>query len=488
MAFASSRSINVLFISAEANPFTKIGGLGDYSGSLPTAIANIKNGYHKNVDIRVALPFHKAVEKFVHNPKKIAEVNIPTHRGSAVGAVYEYNHQQITYYLIKRSGNPSGYNQIYNPTQIADARKFIFFSLASLAFLEDINWKPHILHANDWHTALAVHKLSELREIDSFFHEIKSILVIHNMPFLGEGSQKILKQFDISPTKSDYLPEWAQSLPLPIGLLAADMMVTVSPSYAEELKTEEFGDGLAKFFKTNSTRLAGIINGIDTNKWDPNDDPFIFSKFKRSNLASRKANKYDLLSSLGLEDRMSFPLFVMISRLTHQKGIDIILQSIPRLINQDWTAIFLGSGNPTYEVGLKKLEAAISDRVRVILDYNASFAHTMYAGGDIFLMPSLYEPCGISQMIAMRYGCIPVARAVGGLKDTITHTPDSQKTGYLFKEASDAAFINCLLTAMLDFSNKEKWEKIQMKAMGQDFSWKHSANLYLDLYRQLIDL
>jgi len=269
-------------------------------------------------------------------------------------------------------------------------------------------------------------------------------------------------------------------------LQSADKLVTVSPSYAEELKTEEFGDGLVDFFIANENKLSGILNGIDYRVWNPDDDPYIFSRFSKSSLDRRTANKYDLLSSVGLEDRMDFPLLVMVSRLTYQKGIDIILRSLPEFEDYQWTAIFLGSGDETYEKGLKKLEEKMNDRLRVILSYNASFAHTIYAGGDIFLMPSLYEPCGISQMIAMRYACIPVANAVGGLKDTITHSPLAEKTGYLFDGNIDNAFVRCMIEVFSNFSEKNKWKDIQLCAMSRDFSWNHSAREYIRLYNQLI--
>ena len=486
MADESQKTIRVLFIAAEADPLVKIGGLGDYAGSLPGAILRIAKPEKKNIDIRVALPFHKKIEEFAKNPGKILDVTVPTNHGHASGMVYEYSHEGIIYYLIKRAGNPDGYADVYNSSQIADARKYIFFSLSALEMLRHINWKTDILHANDWHTALAVYQLSNLRKKDQIFKQIKSLLVIHNVPFLGEGSQKIMRDFLIPPASSPHLPEWAEYLPLTLGLQSADQLVTVSPSYAKELKTEEFGDGLADFFIANKEKLTGILNGIDYRTWNPDDDPYIFSRFTPSSLDRRIENKYDLLSSVGLENRMDFPLIVMVSRLTYQKGIDIILRSLHELKDIEWTAIFLGSGDESYERDLKNLEGIMSKRLRVFLSYNASFAHTLYAGGDMFLMPSLYEPCGISQMIAMRYACIPVANAVGGLKDTITHAPQENKTGYLFDGRVEDAFGKCMVEAFSDFSDKNKWKDIQQRAMTRDFSWNHSAREYIRLYYRLL--
>ena len=478
--------LRVLFITAEAEPFVKIGGLGDYAGSLPKAISEITSTDRSNVDIRVALPFHAGIEKIAPPITKIANIKVQTNTGFAKGMVYQFAYQGITYYLVKRSGNPSGYQYVYNPTQIEDAQKYIFFSLACLELIKEINWAPEIIHANDWHTSLSVYKLAEKRKTEKFYRSTRSLIAIHNLPFMGEGSQSTLREFQLRPLESNLFPGWAKFLPLPMGLEKADEIVAVSPTYAEELKQEEFGDGLVDFFCNNIHKTTGILNGIDTSIWDPETDNCLPLNYSIHQLEKRKINKEIILKEFGLVNYINKPLLILISRLTHQKGIDILLQGLPYLLKDEWAAIFLGSGQNELEQGLKNLESQIPERFKVVLEFNNPLAHRLYASGDIMLMPSSYEPCGLSQMIAMHYGCIPLARAVGGLKDSIIAEPPESRTGYLFEKADGLAFSNCLRKAMSDYKNKKKWESIQKRAMGVDFSWKKSAGQYLDLYNAML--
>lgn len=478
--------LRVLFITAEAEPFVKIGGLGDYGGSLPKAISELITSDNTKVDIRVALPYHAGIEAYVHPKTKVAEIKVKSKKGFAKGSVYQFGFQGITYYLIKRSGNPLGYKNVYNPTQIEDAKKFIFFSLACLEFLKVIDWSPDLIHANDWHTAISVYELDSKRRKDKFFRSVRSLLTIHNLPFLGEGSQPILREFQLDPLKSDLFPGWAKLLPFPMGLEKADEIVAVSPTYAEELKLEDFSDGLANFFTRNTHKTTGILNGIDTALWDPATDKFIPKNYSLNHIENRNINKEKILQEFGMGKNCDKPLLILISRLSNQKGIDILLQGLPQLLNKDWSAIFLGSGQIELENGLKNLEYQIPDRIKVVLEFNNLLAHRLYASGDIILMPSLYEPCGLSQMIAMRYGCIAVARAVGGLKDSIISEPLDLKTGYLFDKPDGHTFANCLNKALTDYKNRKKWKSIQRKAMSVDFSWKKSALQYLDLYRTMV--
>ncbi|MDP2964675.1 MAG: glycogen/starch synthase [Pelolinea sp.] len=480
--------LRVLFITAEAEPFVKIGGLGDYAGSLPKAISEFKSSDSSNVDIRVVLPFHGGIEATVPPLTKIASIKVQTNTGYAKGIVFQFAHQGITYYLVKRSGNPSGYKNVYNPTQIEDARKYIFFSLACLEFIKVIDWSPDIIHANDWHTAISVYELAEKRRADKFYRSVRSLLTVHNLPFTGEGSQPTLREFQLKPLKSILLPSWAKFLPLPMGLENADEIVAVSPTYAQELKQEEFGNGLVDFFFRNTHKTTGILNGIDTSTWDPATDECLSQNYSINQMEKRNINKEKILQEFGLGNNIKKPLLVLISRLTPQKGIDILLQGLPHLFDDEWSAIFLGSGQHELEKGLIDLESQIPDRFKVVLEFNNPLAHRLYASGDILLMPSLYEPCGLSQLIAMRYGCIPVARAVGGLKDSIIAEPPDLRTGYLFEKADGLTFANCLRKALSDYKNKKKWISIQKRAMNVDFSWKKSAGQYLDLYKAMLSV
>ena len=486
MASETLSPLRILFITAEADPFVKIGGLGDYGGSLPKAISELVNIGNRKVDIRVVIPFHAGIESVSPPIAKIAEIKVNKKGGFAKGKVYQFSSQGITYYLIKRSGNPSGYKNVYNFTQIEDARKFIFFSMACLELIKVIDWKPDLIHANDWHTAISVYELNRKRKNDRFYKSIRSLLTVHNLPFLGEGSQPVMRKYNLDPLESNLLPSWARFLPFSMGLDKADEIVAVSPTYAEELQLPEFADGLANFFIGNTQKTTGILNGIDTELWDPATDKFITKNYSLTLIENRIINKKIILEEFGLEKNVNKPLLILISRLSNQKGIDLIIKGLPKLFDNEWSAILLGSGQRELEIGLTDLESQMPDRIRVVLEFNNSLAHRLYAAGDIILMPSLYEPCGLSQMIAMRYGCVPVAREVGGLKDSIVSDPAESMTGYLFKEKHEVAFSDCLKKALTDFKNIKKWKSIQKRAMSVDFSWKKSAMQYLDLYYSML--
>lgn len=479
--------INILFLSAEAHPFIKVGGLGDYAGSLPQAIKSQGDEFPFDIDLRVILPYHNDIHFPNKDIQKVCDISVPKKKGYAKGSIYELFHANIHYYFVKRKGNASGYQTVYNYSSLDDARKYIFFSLASIHFLKEIGWQPHIIHANDWHTATAVKILVSLRETDDFYRQMKSILVIHNLPYLGEGSQPILDNFSVQNSTLQTLPDWARSLPLPIGLDAADKIVAVSPTYAKELHLEEFGDGLAPFFIANQKKITGILNGIDTESWDPAVDNGISNNFSVENIGARRSNKDQVLSQLGFQHADDQPLLILISRLTYQKGIDLLLSGLPGLINRGWFAVILGKGQLEYERGFTVLEQEFPERIKYYSEYNERLARQLYAAGDILLMPSLYEPCGLSQMIAMRYGCVPLARSVGGLKDSINSDDNQMKDGYLFSNADVLSFTSCLNQVLDDFEDKKKWVAIQSRGMRKDFSWQSSAGKYINLYLGLIN-
>lgn len=488
MPFHRDRVLKILFLTAEAYPLIKVGGLGDYAGSLPKAIIQQAEGQSIEIDLRVAIPYHKQIDFQEEKINKICDISIPKSMGEAKGNIYELIHQEIPYYLIKRAGNAKGYDAVYNHNQMDDAKKFVFFSLACAQLIHELQWIPDILHANDWHTALAVKKIHCERESESELRKIKTLIVVHNLPFLGEGSSKEIKRYGICPSNSELLPIWARSLPLPIGLEATDQIVTVSPSYAKELEDERFSYGLAPFFQTNRDKKIGILNGIDHEIWDPVEDKKIDSNYSIDTLDRKNFNKIVLLGELGLSEYINDPLIIMISRLTDQKGVGLVLEALPKLLQEKWNAIVLGTGQKEYQHGLKTFEQQNSYRFRYFPEYNDLLAHRLYAAGDILLMPSMYEPCGLSQMIAMRYGCIPVARAVGGLIDSISANNEKTRDGYLFDEPNEISFIRCIQSALADFSKSEKWKAIQLRAMSKDLSWEKSALEYLHLYNKLVNL
>ena len=487
MKASRDNPLKVLFLASEAEPFYKVGGLGDYAGSLPAALAAAAQKSGQPLDIRVGLPFHQAIKVDQSEFIKVTDLKVPKKKGSAKGSVFMHTHNGLPYYFIRRAGRAGGFSSVYSASPLQDARKYIFFSLASLELARLLNWQPDIIHANDWHTAVSVYYLQHILGQQPFFSQTRSLLVIHNLPFMGAGTGEVLDEFGIPPLPAtDSLPSWSLHFPLILGLQSADHIAAVSPTYAEELKEEEFGNGLKDFFRQNEYRTSGILNGIDTQLWNPTQDTTLTRIFSAEDLESRKANKSALLELAGFDPQDKRPLLVAVTRLDIQKGTDLLIAAIPQLIDLDWNMIVLGTGDPNYEKKLLELQTRYPGRLRAFLEFNAALSHQLYAGGDIFLMPSRYEPCGLSQMIAMRYGCIPVARSVGGLRDTIDDVSDDTRTGYLFEDASPGAFGTALRKALQAYSDQGQWRRFQLRAMAQDFSWENSAERYLQLYQELL--
>jgi starch synthase len=272
-------------------------------------------------------------------------------------------------------------------------------------------------------------------------------------------------------------------MPLPLGLWAADAIVAVSPAYAAEMQTREFGGGLHRFLHKHARRLRGILNGIDTTSYDPARDAALFAKYSSQDLRRRSPNKQALQARLGLAQRSNVPILGVVSRLDVQKGMDLLIRALrsPRLARRRWQAVVLGHGDQRLEKAARELQRRYRRRVRVETRYDAVLARQIYAGADILVMPSRYEPCGLAQMIAMRYGCVPLVRAVGGLRETV----QDQKNGFTFGEPTTAALRRTLISAMAQYGDEARWRGLQLAGMGMDFSWAASARQYLDLYRTL---
>jgi starch synthase len=333
---------------------------------------------------------------------------------------------------------------------------------------------------NDWHTALAAYA-NLVKRWSEKARQVSTLVTIHNLPFLGPNVSDILEAYGLPLANTD-LPEWARVMPMPLGLWASDAIVAVSPTYATEILHEDFGAGLQDFFRTRTGSLHGILNGLDTNSFNPQTDPALAANFNAETFDLRSRNKAALQERLGLPVLPDVPLLGIVSRMDQAKGIDIALKGLKIMAKRDWQLVLLGTGDPKLEALAKKLQEELPDRVCVETRYDASLARQIYAGSDLFLMPSRYEPCGISQMIAMRYGSIPLVRAVGGLHDTVT---DSE-TGFVFVDKTVKSFNGALRRALQLYPDRERWQMLQRAGMVQDFSWTNSARKYLDLYKKII--
>ena len=475
--------MRVLYLAAEATPLVKIGGLADVAGSLPGALRRLKGG----PDVRLALPFHRSIDLAKSTLEKVADLDITARLGTIPAQAYRIPGSNPTIYLIDSPLIPED-GRVYSEHPGLDGLKYIHFSLAALELVRRIDWQPDILHANDWHTAAAVYGLSLRRPTDLFFNRTASLITIHNLAYQGNGAGPALEELGLPIAQDERLPWWTRDWPLPLALLTADGVNTVSEGYAAEILTEEFGAGLAGFLAAErGSELVGILNGLDQPVWDPGTDPALVETFGVDSLLGKKLNKRALQHEMGLPDAPKTPLLGMVSRLDPQKGIDLAIDALRLIPDLEWQAVLLGSGDSNIEAAAHELQSEWPERFRFVTGYNDPLSRRIYAGSDLFLIPSRYEPCGLTQMIAMRYGSAPVARAVGGLRDTIQPYPDDPVgTGFLFASANAAALAVALRNALAFYPNWRRWQGIKRRGMKQNFSWEPSARKYLDLYKKLI--
>ena len=470
------QTINVLFLAAEAEPFVKVGGLGDVAGTLPRALRALSNEEIK-LDVRLVLPHHTVIRSDTFRPVGI--YSIPRGKDELQVEAYEGILDGMPVYFI--NGAPiRASGSVYSSNNKLDAEKYTFFSLAALELSRQLNWEPHIIHANDWHTALASYG-NLVKRWSEKSRRVSSLVTIHNLPFLGPNVKEILEEYELPLANTD-LPEWARVMPMPLGLWASEAIVAVSPTYADEILHEEFGCGLQDFLKNRTENLRGILNGIDIVSFNPETDPALATNFNVESLSLRPQNKAALQQRVGLPVNPDVPLLGMVSRMDPAKGIDIALKGLKMMAKQDWQLILLGAGEPNLESMAKKLQEDLPGRVCVETRYDAKLARQIYGGSDIFLMPSRYEPCGISQMIAMRYGCVPLVRAVGGLHDTVTDA----ETGFVFVDTKVKSFNDTLRRALQLYPYRSRWLNLQKAGMAQDFSWTNSARKYLEVYKKLL--
>jgi len=489
--------INVLFMASEADPLIKVGGLGDVAGSLPRALRTVGSSSDflpAPLDVRLVIPFHPGIYRDQYPSHQVAEYKVSSVDEDILVKAFALELNGLPVYLIEAAPIEQE-TGVYSANLEADGYKYVFFSLAALNLARKLDWKPAILHANDWHTSAAIYSLALNRLTDPFFRQTASILTIHNLPYLGSMSSSALDAFELPPAENTSLPVWAGHMALPLGLLTADRIVAVSPGYAKEILTAEFGSGLQTFLRAHSKKITGILNGLDTHKWDPSTDQALAVNYSPANLPARSANKSFLQKELGLKDSPHIPLLAMVTRMDPQKGVDLAVDAL-RLIFQSSSmdhpniqVVFLGTGNPVLEQSVRRLEQDYPDRVRARITYNDKLSRQIYAGADALLMPSRYEPCGLSQMIAMHYGCVPIARATGGLSDTIQDPASSdQSTGFLFKPATPPALADAVLRALTAYTkDPHDWQAMQIHGMQQDFSWDRSALEYLKQYKILLD-
>jgi len=470
------KTINVLFLAAEADPFVKVGGLGDVAGSLPRALRALSNEDIK-LDVRLVLPYHPVVK--ADNLKPLSMFSIPRGDSEVEVEAFEGSLNGMPVYFINGDAIRAN-GSVYSVDPKLDAEKYTFFSLAALELPRQINWSPDVVHANDWHTALSVYG-SLTKRWEAGARHVAGVVTLHNLPFMGPDVSAILESYGIKIAQTD-LPEWARLMPLPLGLWASDAIVAVSPTYANEVLTPEYGCGLDEFLQLRRKTISGVLNGIDVVSFNPVDDSALGVNFDVNSLEKRAANKTLLQERLGFQPDPDAPLLAMVSRMDTQKGVDLAFTALKSMKKINFQAVILGTGDPKFEEAAQSLHNLFPEKIKIELRYDASLARQIYAGSDMLLMPSRYEPCGLSQMIAMRYGCVPVVRATGGLNDTVKHG----ETGFVFDKAHHMSLMGAVKAGIKVYSDRERWRKIQRAGMAQDFSWENSARKYLELYQSLV--
>ncbi len=468
-----TKKIKVLMATAELAPFAKVGGLGDVTSSLPPAIKKL------GVDVRVIMPLYGSVNRKKYKLKKIySDLEIPSGRVLLKINIWQafLPGSKVIVYFID-APEYFKYDDVYAPGD--NSERFLFFSYASLFCLPAIKFQPDIIHCHDSHTAL----IPDMLKASNFeyLQNIKTLYTIHNFRYQGKTRPLSLSTGNLHKNSLKVLTKDASDGDINFmaqGVLSADLLNTVSPTYAKEITTSAYGANLEKIIRKRKNDLYGIINGIDMDFFNPSKDKYISVNYSYKSINKKIKNKLVLQKKLGLNEDKDKAVVGLVSRLAWQKGIELITDNFSKLNCQ---FVFLGTGDKKYEKHLIKFAKNNPKQISAQIKFEIKLAQEIYAGSDIFLMPSRFEPCGLGQMIAMRYGTIPVARATGGLVDTI-----NKKNGFLFKNVDSEEFYNCLKNALdIYYNKKDKWRKMQINGMKTDFSWDRSAKEYLRLYRKL---
>lgn len=476
--------MRVLFVASELTPIAKVGGLGDVAGALPKALAAL------GVDIRVVLPHYEVIdgEKYPTTPAGSFTVITPKGEERVTVSTTPIPGSDVPVYLLRNDEYLSRGSIYFERTAFVGSFKeidrFLFFSRAAVTFLGQCDdWWPDIMHCQDWHTAAIPIFLRGLPLPPARYRQTKTLFTIHNLANQGKwNAEEILSALGLPAARVPSLARWHDgdiSL-IEQGVLNCDMLNTVSPTYAKEILTEEYGEGVEDALRERQRDCIGIVNGIDTDRFNPATDADIAARYTAATLDEKKKNKDALLHDVGLEVRDA-PLFGLVSRLTHQKGIDLINAVLDRLVARGCMGVFLGMADPALEDALTDAAARHPERLYVKIGFDAVLAQKIYAGADMFLMPSRFEPCGLGQMIAMRYGTLPIVRATGGLKDTVR----DGETGFVFERYDAEALLAMIDRALQVFRNPRQWREMQQSAMQHDFSWNLSAREYRKLYEKI---
>ena len=472
----------ILFVGSEAVPFAATGGLGDVLGSLPAALKRIDS----DIDVRVVLPMYRPIiEKYKDKMTMCAEFTVSLGWRSLYCGVWSYIKDGVTYYFIDNEyyfARPSLYGS-YD-----DGERYAYFCKAVLDMLPHIGFMPDILHAHDWQSALAVIYLKRQYSYREEYADMKAVYTIHNIGYQGIYNFDILGDVFCIDSWDRYIVEYDGCINLTKGaIVCCDRLTTVSPSYAEEIADEYYSSGLHHIIRMYSGKCMGIINGIDTDLYNPETDKNIFKNFAVDSTELKSENKRALQDELGLVARDDVPMIAMISRLASHKGFDLVKHVADDIMNLDVQLVVLGTGEAEFERFFSELANRYPKKCTVRLAFDKSLAARIYASADIFLMPSKSEPCGLAQMIASRYGTVPIVRETGGLRDTIKpynpETGDGNGVTFMTYNAHD--MLDAIYRTVELYRHADRWDELTANAMRMDFSWDASAKKYITMYNDL---
>ena len=471
--------MKVLYATSEALPFIASGGLGDVAGSLPHALRK------RLIGCRVVLPMYDTIKQELKDTMKfITHISVPVAWRRQYCGIFEAKYNGVIYYLID--------NQYYFKRDTIyghydDAERFAFFSRAVLEIIPYIDFKPDIIHCNDWQTALTPVYYSAMYANSPGYENIKTIFTIHNIQYQGVYGKELLEDVLGIPADKASLLEYDGCINFMKGAIeCADKVTTVSPSYADEILDPWYSHGLDSILNERRYKLRGILNGIDTVGYDPATDKCIKANFSADDISGKKIDKEELQKEMGLPVKPGVPVIGMVTRLVSHKGLDLVKGILDELLaTSEMQLVVLGSGDYEYESYFRWIAEKYPDKVGLRIGFVPELARKIYAGADMFLMPSKSEPCGLSQMVALRYGTVPIVRETGGLRDSITDCGDGKGNGFTFKSYNAHNMLDAIRRSLTLYYNGD-WNELVLRALNCDFSWGRSANAYIRLYKETL--
>ena len=471
--------MKVLYAASEALPFIASGGLGDVAGSLPHALRK------RLIGCRVVLPMYDTIKQELKDTMKfITHISVPVAWRRQYCGIFEAKYNGVIYYLID---NQYYFKRATIYGHYDDAERFAFFSRAVLEIIPYIDFKPDIIHCNDWQTALTPVYYSAMYANSPGYENIKTIFTIHNIQYQGVYGKELLEDVLGIPADKASLLEYDGCINFMKGAIeCADKVTTVSPSYADEILDPWYSHGLDSILNVRRYKLSGILNGIDTVGYDPATDKCIKANFSADDISGKKIDKEELQKEMGLPVKPGVPVIGMVTRLVSHKGLDLVKRILDELLaTSEMQLVVLGSGDYEYESYFRWIAEKYPDKVGLRIGFVPELARKIYAGADMFLMPSKSEPCGLSQMVALRYGTVPIVRETGGLRDSITDCGAGKGNGFTFKSYNAHDMLDAIRRALTLYYNGD-WNELVLRALNCDFSWGRSANAYIRLYKEIL--